>query len=495
AGPTLHDAAEIAYALEDWPAAERLFAALVAQGPESGHHARALSGQGWSLYQRKEYAKAADAFGKLIEAYPDDPQLAPEAAFVRAESLEKAGNEQDAAAAYLAVLERFGPKESAAAGEEQPAAKYAYAYRSGLAAARLFGALGQMEPLDQAYRTVVERFPNAQALDEVYDEWALAHYHRAEQLDAPPEQQAAFARADEVFTQLAETFPESDRADNARLHLAESAYFAGRLDDAQTAFAALADSRTADDRVRERSLYWLMNLAFQKADWEAVRTHAQRLVERFPDSDQRWEAQFRRGEAELRLGEAKQAVSLLKPLLAERNTPAVAEAAWFPEVWILLAEALVQLKQYGDVAATVEAFREWDADAPLMYKADEILGRSYKNQAKFDEAREAFLRVVDHPAGRRTQTAAKSQFLIAETWLLQKDYKRAREEYLKVHLLYMFPEWQAPALLQVAKCDEALGEWEKAVKAYENLLRQFPESEYADDAQDRLPVARQKATG
>ncbi|NOX55825.1 MAG: tetratricopeptide repeat protein [Planctomycetes bacterium] len=121
-----------------------------------------------------------------------------------------------------------------------------------------------------------------------------------------------------------------------------------------------------------------------------------------------------------------------------------------------------------------------------------MLGRAYKRQAKFDQAREAFRRVVDSVQGRRTETAAQAQLMMAETFFLQKNYKQALLEYLKVYHLYAYPEWQAAGLFQAGLCDEMLGNWSDAAKTYELLLNQFPKSELAQQAERRLARIRKR---
>lgn len=166
---------------------------------------------------------------------------------------------------------------------------------------------------------------------------------------------------------------------------------------------------------------------------------------------------------------------------------------WFPRVFVLLAETQWQKKNYSDVVATVTDFRAWDAKSPLLYQAEETLGRAYKSQGKFDEARAVFKQVIDDPNGKRTETAAKAQLMIAETYYLQKDYKAALQSYLLVDILYEFPEWQAPALFQAGACDEQLGDWPQVVRDYESLIAKFPKSEWANKAKPRLDEAKLKA--
>ena len=72
---------------------------------------------------------------------------------------------------------------------------------------------------------------------------------------------------------------------------------------------------------------------------------------------------------------------------------------WSARVWVLLAEAFYQQKKYDDVEATVDDLRHRMPNSPLLYQADEVLGRSFKNQAKWDKAIAAFQRVIDNRQG------------------------------------------------------------------------------------------------
>ncbi|MEZ6049080.1 MAG: tetratricopeptide repeat protein [Planctomycetaceae bacterium] len=104
--------------------------------------------------------------------------------------------------------------------------------------------------------------------------------------------------------------------------------------------------------------------------------------------------------------------------------------------------------------------------------------------------------MLNDPVGKKTPTGAKSQFLHAETYLIQsaKDYETAQKEYYAVYLGWPYPEWQAPALFQVARCDEALNQPDKARTTYEELIQKFPESEYRTQAEERLRVVDNGST-
>ena len=86
-----------------------------------------------------------------------------------------------------------------------------------------------------------------------------------------------------------------------------------------------------------------------------------------------------------------------------------------------------------------------------------------------------------------------AQWMIGETHFHQKSYELAIEEYLKVEILYDYPQWQAASLLQAGKCYEAIGRWQQAIDLYQRLIERFPHPEFVDDAKRRLSVARQRA--
>ncbi|MDZ4684776.1 MAG: tetratricopeptide repeat protein, partial [Planctomycetaceae bacterium] len=109
------------------------------------------------------------------------------------------------------------------------------------------------------------------------------------------------------------------------------------------------------------------------------------------------------------------------------------------------------------------------------------------------EAREALARVIADPKAYRTETAAKSQFLIAETYFLQEKWQDAFLAYQKVYASYAYPEWQSAALMQSGKCDEQLGHWKEAAATFAQLIQEFPQSPFVEDARKRQQQAKQRA--
>jgi len=482
AGQAVHRLAENAYQKQDWPLSGALFDKLLQLGKDSKYHAPALSGLGWCQFEEKKYREASKTFGRLLKEHPDDYPLASQAAYMQAECAEQLGDLKAAAEKYQAAFRKFAPDSPAKAGSEQSGKKHYYTFHAGLSAARTLAKLKRIDEADAAYKTLFEKFPEPANLDKRLDEWALLNY-TAER----------YERADAIFRRLIKQAPNSPLLDNARYTLAEGDLNAGRLDKAKPVFEKLHADDKSDAVVKELSLYRLIGIAVEQEDWKTAQRHAAAFQREFPESDHRRYASFSEAEARFHRNDDEAAEKILNELKTAKPNSAAAKADWFPRVWVLLAEIANRKSRYDDVARRVKEGKTRFAAWPRVYLLDEILGRSLKRQAKFEAAREAFRRVTSHKQGRATETAAKCQFLIAETHLMQDDYKTARQEYFRVEALYEYPEWQAAALYMAGQCDEKLKEFQGAVKTYQDLIRRFPKSKYAAKAKPRLADARKKA--
>jgi len=486
---TIQQLAEMADAREDWPTAARLYESLIPLWKGTDSQPYAIRGLGWAQLKLKQPDAAAMTYAKVLADFPNH-RLAPECAYYRAEAFKEAGQFDESIAAFDELLRKISVEMPAEAGAEQQPPGLFY-YRAGLQAARLHRKAKRVKEADAEYEELVKRFPKPRRLDQLLDEWALLNY------DA-----ARYERADAIFRRIVEEAPDSDLADNAKLSLAESDLIAERLDAAKQAFEQLLASDKSDAEVKERSLYQLLILAVDQQQWAEVRQFADRLIAEFPASPHRWYASYSIVEsilANMKATEAEleNARERLNTLRKEQGNPEVKSLTWFDRVWVLLAEIAFRQRNYNELESVVTELRQRPTKSPFLYQADEVLGRGYKQQAppKFEEARKAFERVLADPQAERTETAAKSQFLIGETLFLQEKWAEAFLAYQKVFANYNFPEWQAAALLQSGKCDEQQQQWKEAAGTYRLLIDKFPKSTHAADAKQRLDVVTKMPAG
>lgn len=456
----LLEVGEIAYARDDFAYAERLYADLVALTKDPVRRPRALADLGWSRSRQERHTEAAQAFQQLVTEYPAHA-LTPEGSFMVGQSLLAQGRRAEALQAFT--------RAAALPGESD------HVFQAGWRTGRLQFDLDEPAGADRSFTTLLQRFAKHPRADRALDDWATQHYE-AER----------FERADALFARLVAEYPASPLSWNARVILAESELLADRLGPAREQFQQVAGNAQAEPGAAERAVYQLENMARERADWAEVKRLADLSIERFPAGAYRLEADFARAEAQLMQEQVAEAKGGLQALLARQSEPAVAGKPWFGRVFVRLAEAALREKQYDGVTRAVEAMQQWNPESPLLYQVWEVQGRACKNQALFPQAREWFAKAIESPQGRKTETAARAQLLTADTWVLEKNYENALDEYLKVDIGYDFPYWQSAALYHAGTCQESLAQPTAARKTYTRLLTQFPESEFAPKAKERL---------
>jgi len=469
---TIHTVAEHAYDDKDWDAAIGFFRILARSGDESQFFPLAHSGLGWSLFNKREFKTAQMHFRVVVETSPKH-ESAPEAGFKIGECLLAAGKKLEAARAFQDALAEF-----------QPARR---AFLAGIQAARVYVELDDVKSAGAVYSAVDQAFPEIQEHDLILNEWALLLY-----------EQESYAESDRIFERLVKEHPESSYADNARFSLAESLLVNGQPDKAGIEFTNLASDKNADMDVQADSLYRLVGIAVTAERWKVAAERSAELNSRFKENRYELEMLFQLGNAQVNLKRFPEAVEALAEVVKQREDSRAAQSDWLPHAWVLLAEAQVRQRTVPKTAAaalaTVRLFRSSMPTSTLAYRMDEVAGRAHMRLAEFDEARAAFQRVVQSKHGARTATAAKAQFMIAESYTTQKRHKEARDAYGRVYFLYRFPEWQEPARYQMAVCDQALGDEENAMQTLAKFLKEYPDSEYRNAAEKRLQSLR-KGTG
>ena len=467
--PTRVRLAEAALSAKQYPRAAELFR-LAAEGGDDAYRPRAQSGLGWALLQDGKPAEAAEAFGALLAKSPDDP-AAPEAALARGRALDEAGHADEAIAAYAQAAEKY-PK----AKEVAPAAT--------LARARLLAKAKRPAEAADAFALALEDLPKegAESADAVLAEWGWAL------LDADKP-----AEADKAFARLLDEFPNSPRAGDARLNLAESAYQAKRYDEVESLLAPLiAEGSKAEPALVQSALYRLGRTRVDRKDWPASIRTFDRLATEFPEGTFARESRFWKAEAAFQAGDAQGAETAFAALADEPTPAGKAPEAWLTTAKLRRVQALVMLERWADALASADALKaEVAGDSAPVAEIDYARGRSYQGLAKFVEAREAYQAVVD--ARKGGELAARAQLMRGETYFHQKDYTEALRELLKVDILYRAPKWQATALLEAGKVYEQLDQWANAAEIYKKVRSRFPDESVAAEAGRRLVVAQKRA--
>ena len=460
--PLVEQLAEAVLAEGDPQWAAELFAELAASEVEAFRE-RGLAALGWSRLGAGDAEGGLQAFTQYLDEHAE-AEAAAEVALARARLLERTDRPEAALQAYEQLAERFPT------ARERPQALRA--------AARLNEALHEHRRAESWFRRLAAEYPDLADRDVVLYEWAWV----LRELDREEE-------AFEVWHRLRDEYPESPFAADAKYRLAVAALERGDYE----VVAPLAEALTsaeADPRLREHALYLLGQLAVARGRWEEVAPPLTTLMADYPNSRLASQATFWVAEAAYRNGDYETAGERFA-VLARR--PVAEDEAARRLVDLRRAQVLAHQRRWGEALALAEILVEEDAGFDQEYEADYLIGRCLAALGRFDDAREAYGRVIRSPQGAKTETAAMAQWLIGESYFHQENYAAALREYLRVEILYDYPEWRSAALLQAGKCHELLDEWREAADSYRRLLDEYAETAYADEAAERLSVARDRA--
>jgi TolA-binding protein len=418
-----------------------------------------LLGLAWCRFKAQDWQKAADAFGKLQEQYPDATS-APEAALLRGRALEHLNDTSGALASYRQVMDRY---------PDSPRVAEAI-YR----AAGLYERLEQRTEAADLYRRLVEDHQDFPRRDAALYRWA--------QLTRTSEPEAA-AR---LFARLHDEFPNSEYVSDSTLQLAERSYADKQYDRACELIAQITSGQ-ATGAVRQQAQYLAGRVAAAQEKWDDVEKSLAPLIAESPDCEWALAAEYLRAEASYRRGQYAESAERLAAL---SKASGARGQAWSAAAQLRRAQALVQLKQWHEALEVARALAAQSPDFDQQYEVDYVIGRCLAAQADLAGARAAYEKVVLSPRAAQSETAALAQWMIGETYFHQEDYSAALTEYEKT--LREFPTARvcAAALLQAGKCHELLGHWDAAVAAYRQLMEKYPTSELSTEAARRVELAQ-----
>lgn len=434
------------------------------------------AGIAWSQFKARKFPEAEKSFAKLAEDYPASEDT-PQTIFMQARCIEEQGDAPRMAVAYAAVFDRLTRDQAPFAAGTEATPPLQYAFDAGRQAARTLEKLKQVDDADKTWEKLVTQFPNAKDLDRVLDEWAWMNVG-AER----------FERSDAIHRQLLDRFPDSGFAGQARLSLAESLLEAGQLENALKEMEAIVADARYGATEKERALFHVIEIQAAARKWQPAIAAAEQFKTTFSASPLVPQVRQLASDATLQLGDAEGAVKLLNALREEIVSGKIPAEEWTDRVWIVLAEAALALKNYEQIDALQAELLQRSEKSRFAFQMMDIQGRRWKQQAPpdFDKAREYFGKVTADANGQGTETAARCQFLLAETLVMQSKLDEAVKEYLKVYFNYSYEELRAQALFQAATCEANLQKTAAAIRDFKELIATFPNSELVPKAKEEL---------
>ncbi len=295
-------------------------------------------------------------------------------------------------------------------------------------------------------------------------------------------QQDKEKEAADAFAQLAEQWPDSPLAAEARYHVGEFAYKSGEFKQAAVAYyASLA--KAGKTELGEKAAHKLGWSYFRLDDFANAQQTFPYQRATWPNGPLAADAAFMEAECLVEAEEVRGGHGGLWP--GEANAPARISRPWR---LLHAGQAAAQLKQWdkslellGEVRRAVPR-RGLSARGALRTG----LGQAEPRQARRGRGPLPAGDREDRPGGGRP-----AQFMIGEIQFQQKNHKEAVASFFKVSYGYAYPQWQAEATYEAGRCFEALDKREQAIKQYQELIEKFPASDKAPIAKDRIKALRQ----
>ncbi len=463
---------EYATAANELKTAETEYRLLVEKWPSSSLLPYALRGLGWALFDQKEFATAEEAFNTLVEKYPDQ-RLKLRSLYARGLARHHLGKFGEAAADLQAFLTAGGIEQV-----EKSDARYVLG----------LSLVGQKKPAEAVttFRALLSEDPKYAVADKVYYElaWALK--------SAGQEKESV-----EAFAELIKHCPESPYVAEAQFCVGEAAYKDGKYQAAARAYAAALEKAGKSD-LGEKSAHKL-GWAYYRLDSAPEAQQAfsyQRAT--WPKGPLAADAAFMEAEClfkQKKYSEALAAYGRVKDT-SSKDFQALA-LLHGAQALDTLALAMLRPDQeehrketWQKGLALLDRLVKESPDTPFLPEALYERGWALQNLGRFDEAMGEYHQVLDmhdkNKAKGNSETAARAQFMIGQIQFQQKKHAEAVSSFYLVLYGYPYPQWQADAAFEAAKCFEALHKKSQAIKQYQELIEKFPQSDKVTAAKSRM---------
>ncbi|MDA8563392.1 tetratricopeptide repeat protein, partial [Mariniblastus sp.] len=349
----------------------------------------------------------------------------------------------------------------------------------------------------EVFGQLIADFPDSRDVDRYRYElaWALR--------SATP---AETKRALEQFAAIAETTPNSSFAAEAHFHLGSADYDRGQYEAATKHFVAALNS-DLPPKVLERASYQLGWSDYRLEKFEKAADQFRRQLDAFPDGPMATDAKVMFAESQFR--QDKHAAALAAYRVAK---PAVdADGNIDPKMQVLTALHGAQSANESQEFEEAIRFAEPVTGAnniPEAYQADAWLeiGIAQAGQGKQAMAIESWQKAV----ASMSVTGAKARSLIGDALANEDQYREALNQFKLVYFGFggvdadaEIRPWQAYALYEAARlnqslCRDASGpalrqRIDEAIGQYQLLLKNYSDSDLAEEAERQLAKLKQLA--
>jgi TolA-binding protein len=460
---------------------------LIADFPVSRLLEQAHNRLGEYCYLSGDYRGAAEAYQALVARWPQSP-LAPQALFALA-AAELDQKNMPAAERSLDALLKKSPEAKLAVRGRLMRGRVRYQVGKLAEAAddlqsALAADLSAKDKSDARYllglcRMGLKQYPQAAAAfgellqqDAKYVLADTAQYQLAWALSLGGDD----AKAAEAFAQLLKKYPQSPRVAEAEYNAGELALKAKDYAKALPHYYA-AQEKAGKAEPAEKAIFKLGWCYYQQGDFPHAGQSFQYQRYAFPQGPLAGEAAYFEAEGLFRGEKYAEALTAYERWKTFSSPEEQAQGL------LHAAQSAGRLKQWEKsldwAAQCVRHFPDLPAASEALFQQ----GLAQQGLGKNAEALALYQQVIDRAPNE--EVAARAQFQIGKLQFDDKQYDAASQSFVKVVYGYSFPRWQAEAAFAAAAVYEAQGKKKEARKAYEDLIRDYPQSDKVAPAKTR----------
>ena len=482
--PALLAVAQTQLQSERYQAAVQTFEHLQSQYPGSASAAEIGLSLAETYYELGAYEEAIQA---VQEAAPVDEDLQARAVLIQAESYNQLRDRNKAIEAYRRLIENHPTSPYVQRAAYQLAWNY---YEQGRyeEAARFFARVHRDDGSDLARQATYYEATSRRQADQ--PEAALDLFHQliateendvwAEratyELGATYYEQRRWDEANRFLTRYLNQYPEADRRGEALQLRGRTDVERGSLNNALSSFDEAARLEDAPDSLRQAIQFQRAWLLFQQGRLQDAAASFLDVHEQYPDARAGAEALFWAGESFFDRGQYGQAATYYREYLQSYPSGSKADAARYALAWSYFKQ-----QRYAPAAQWFERFLSQyspSSDGTIPYRSDALLrlGDSYFALNQYDQARRAYGRV----------SGAGTEYALYQTGLTnyrQGNYEEALRAFEALRSNFPNSQWSTEAQYRIGYLHLQQQNYDEAIQAYRALLEERPPVELAAQAQ------------
>ena len=435
----------------------------------------ALYGRGVSLLKLRRLPEAASDLQELVDG--ENPEMAASARRMLGLVHLEMGREEEAIAVYESLA-------AAAASERERAEHLAVL-------AELHYSMGNLELLESLCRELISADIPDERGDQPYTPKEKAYFLLGDGYGQQKNLDGLVA----TYREALDKYPDSYYAGDMRFALGQALFDSGDLVDASEVLESYLQAHERHSN-RPYGYYYLGYAVFNLTRFERAALVFGELATTYPGSELAPDALFRAGEAEYNLGRFDVAMDSYQRLLDEYPAVDLADDALYNKAWSLL-----NLEREKEALAGFARLSSEYSESPLAANAQFTIGDFLYNEKRYAEALDAYevvlKRFPDSKVAQKVpplledlrevvayQTYADVEAVFVKALEAQDpdQFRQAIKGFEGIVDTYPGTESEIGALSNMGVCYESLGNWKKAVEAYDLVLSRF-EGEAAEQVE------------